>query len=166
MKDTYFGLFRISEVTTTASMHVIKVKDVHIGQNKKKILFILHSSKTHGEYSRPQMVKINSKLIASGKTNQSYCPFANLHEYIQQRPHYLSPQEPFFVVRDNTPVTAYHMRSTLKIMLQVGGFEEQLYTCHSLRGGRAQDLLKCGISVETIKKLGRWKSNIVYVYLK
>ena len=41
----YFGLLRIGEVTL--SPHAILAKDVHIGENKNKILFILRSSKTH-----------------------------------------------------------------------------------------------------------------------
>ena len=41
----YYGLFRIGELTT--GQHPVKAKDVHIGQNKEKMLFILHSSKTH-----------------------------------------------------------------------------------------------------------------------
>ena len=52
----YFGLFRIGELTQSA--HVVLAKDVHIGTNKKKLLFVLRSSKTHGEDSRPQTVRI------------------------------------------------------------------------------------------------------------
>ena len=37
---------------------------------------------------------------------------------------------------------------------------------HGLRAGRAVDLLRMGVSFETIKKLGHWKSNIVYEYLR
>ena len=33
-------------------------------------------------------------------------------------------------------------------------------------GGWLSDLLKMGFTVETIKKLGRWRSNAVYAYLK
>ena len=51
---TYFGLFRIGEVTF--SDHVVKVSDVHVGTNKKKLLFILRSSKTHGKGSKPQQI--------------------------------------------------------------------------------------------------------------
>ena len=35
---------------------------------------------------------------------------------------------------------------------------------HGIRLGHVTDLLNLGVSVETIKKLGRWKSNAVYVY--
>ena len=42
----YFGLFRVSEVTSGS--HPILVKDVHVAKNKKKLQFILQTSKMHG----------------------------------------------------------------------------------------------------------------------
>ena len=54
----YYGLMRVGEVTK--SQHVLKAKDVHIAQNKDKILLILYSSKTHTKGSRPQKIKITS----------------------------------------------------------------------------------------------------------
>ena len=39
LSTTYYGLLRIGEVTTRS--HPIKVCNVHVGQNKKKILLIL-----------------------------------------------------------------------------------------------------------------------------
>ena len=63
----YFGLFRIGEVTK--SIHVILAKDIHIGKNKDKLMFVLHSSKTHWFDVKPQVVKISGKEIkgAEGK---------------------------------------------------------------------------------------------------
>ena len=53
---SYYGLFRIGEVTW--SQHVILAKDVHLAENKDKLLIVLYSSKTHGKESLPQLVKI------------------------------------------------------------------------------------------------------------
>ena len=41
----YYGLLRVGEMT--ASPHVLKSKDVKLGKNKNKLMFVLHSSKTH-----------------------------------------------------------------------------------------------------------------------
>ena len=54
----------------------------------------------------------------------------------------------------------------LKMGLQQCGIDYHNFSVHSLRAGRACDLLSYGVSVETIKKLGRWKSNAVFKYLK
>ena len=74
--------------------------------------------------------------------------------------------EPFFVFRDRTPVRPLHFREVLRKSLTNVGLEAHLYCSHGLRTGRSVDLLEMGLSVETIKKLGRWTSNAVYQYLK
>ena len=45
----YYGMLRIGEVSK--GDHPILAKDVHIGMNKRKILLILHTSKTDWLYS-------------------------------------------------------------------------------------------------------------------
>ena len=76
--------------------------------------------------------------------------------------------EPFFVFRDRSLVKPSHLRTILCNVLITSGFDHTLYTVYSLRAGRALWLLKGGggVSVETIKHLGHWKSNAVFVYLK
>ena len=161
----YFGLFRVGELTTGS--HPVMVGDVHIGENKNKFLFILRTSKTHGHSVKPQRVKISS--VGMGNSNRKaleWCPFRLLQEFMRWRPQYTSCFEPFFVFRDGTPVAPHHMRSVLKIMIDECNIDSKLYSIHSLRTGRALDLLKIGLSVETIKKLGRWESNAVFAYLR
>ena len=48
--SAYFGLLRIGEVASSGS-HPILARDVQIATNKKKIMFILRSSKTHEKIS-------------------------------------------------------------------------------------------------------------------
>ena len=47
------------------------------------------------------------------------------------------------------------MRAVLKKILTIAGFDADLYLVHVLRSARACYLLKCGLSIETVKKLGR-----------
>ena len=58
LSTAYFRSFRIGELTK--SQHSVKAKDVQIATNKCKIRFILRSSKTHGKYAQPKIIKINS----------------------------------------------------------------------------------------------------------
>ena len=58
ISTSYFGLLRIGEVAD--SPHAIRAADVQIARNKKKLLFILRSSKTHTKGDKPQLIKINS----------------------------------------------------------------------------------------------------------
>ena len=168
----YYGLFRIDEVTT--GTYPVKARDVHIGVNKQKMLFILRTSKTHWSDSLPQSIKITSTNIDSFRRNceknkpkqNQYCPYFLLQSYLKVRVKYLTDTESFFMYRYRTPVKAHSMCRVLKRALQKYGMELQNYSLHSLRAGRVVDLLKLGVLVEIIQKLGRWKSNTIFTYLK
>ena len=86
----YFGLFRVGELTS--GPHAVKAKDVHVGRNKNKLMFVLHTSKTHWKDADPQIIKINSvdydpsghKHIPGTDTIQddSLCPFVILKKIL------------------------------------------------------------------------------------
>ena len=119
---------------------------------------------------KPQIIIIKSVKTTLTKTNckqdTSCCPYYLLQAYAKQRPSCVDLNEPFFVLGDRSLVKPQHMRQVLKLNLKLAGFQEKLYDTHSLRIGAALDLLAQGIPVETIKKLGRWKSNVVYSYFR
>ena len=153
----YFRLFRVSEVTSGA--HPVLAKDVHIGSNKNKVLFVLSSSKTHLSSMPPQLVKITSNNNTSESKQESKeslslpCPFNLLRLYADARGGFLTDAEPFFVFRDHSPVTAHHMSLCLKLILQKSGFDSKFYGTHSLRSGRSCDLYK-EFLLKTSKNLG------------
>ena len=95
------------------------------------------------------------------------CPFDAIRNYIAVRPAVRDiMNEPFFVFSDNRPVSLVHFRNALNQMLQSAKINDKRYSSHGFRAGRSLDLLRAGLSVETIKKLGRWKSNVIYTYLQ
>ena len=169
----YFGMFRISELTS--GEHPVKVTDVKLADNKRKLKFILRTSKMHGLKKYPQLIKISStqvdeSLIANtSKGGRSvgltFCPYKILRDYTLVRPLYKTPNEPFFVFSDWTPVKPHHMRKILKRMISHAGFDQRFYNSHSLRSGRSVDLLKLGVSINFIKFFGQWHSNAVFSYL-
>ena len=116
----YYGMLRVGELA--AGNHPILAVNVHIAQNKQKLLFILETSKTHDKLSAPQMVKIaasgnvtGAQIIAEGLTVS--CPYESIRRYIKCRERILTPNKPFFIFRHRTPIAPYHIRQTLKIML-------------------------------------------------
>ena len=161
--SAYYGMLRVGEMAEGS--HPIFARDVHIATNKKKILFILRTSKTHWTDSRPQKVKIcgneNTEQIA-----ENYCPFKTLQDYILFRGPSMSKQDKFFIFRDGQSIKPSQMLNILKLLITQLGFSAKHYATHGFRIGRSQDLLKMGISVETIRQWGRWRSNCVYTYLK
>ena len=149
LATTYFGLFCLGKVSQTQMDHVVKAKDVHIGHNKNKLMFVLHSSKTHGKCDKPQIIKISQvdekqNAAASG---ERICPFALLKTYLQVRGKYKSASEQFFVYSDKSPVSAIQFSVFLKRLINFNHLDSNRYSVTSLRSGRASDLLAMGITV-------------------
>ena len=111
--SAYFGLLRVGELTV--GPHAILAKNVHVGENKNKVLFILESSKTHGKDRKPQLVKISSRTI-EGKTcstprvhhnqdSDNICAYSIISDYLKTRPKAKRRErEQFFVFADGSPV--------------------------------------------------------------
>ena len=173
MSTAYYGLFRVGEITK--GPHVILARNVHIATNKNKLLFILESSKMHNKGDKLQLVKISSvpdqsepkqKCHQSANSHIYYtCPFEILKRYLAIRPQQKLTDEQFFIFTDGSAVLPAHLRAVLRLMFTHLNLNPALYGMHSIRIDRSSDLLKYGMSVETIKKVGRWKSNAIFRYL-
>ena len=162
----YYGLMRVGELTE--SPYVVKAKDVHMATNKNKILIILHTSKTHGIESRPQKIKITSNA-GTGDINyvkRNFYPFQLLREYLAIRGDYCNDYDQFFIYRDGSPVTPSKARKLLKGILGTLGLNSGLYDKHSFRIGRTTDLVKYNYPIDVVRRLGRWRSNIIYKYIR
>ena len=157
----YYGLMRIGELTK--GNHPVKAKDVHASKTKRKIMMVLFTSKTHGVHTKPQEIRMWSDMALK---KVRYCPFRITNDYGDLRGGYISDDEQFFVFQDKTPVTPQKVRAVLRKSLKSLGLNPRLYDTHSLRIGRASDLMKAGVPVDRIKQLGRWKSNAVFRYLR
>ena len=151
---SYYGMFRIGEIAE--SPHAMKAKDVHIANNKNKILVILYSSKTHGRDSFPQKIKIESSQ--SRVRNSFFCPFQLLRSYLQERDGYEIETENFFVFRDRSPVQPEHVRTTLRTALTNLGLKAELYNTHSFRIGKATEMMSANYKISEIMRAGRWRS--------
>lgn len=159
----YYGFMRIGELT--ASKHVIKMKDVKIALNKKSVMILLRSSKTHGAGHRPKEIKI-PQVVDVEELNLNHSPFHLLSEYKAARPK-TSPQKQFFVFKDGSPVKPHHFRALMKKCLKLAGYDVEVYDCHSWRIGCCHDLLSAGVPLSLVKKWGRWKDdNSVLKYFK
>ena len=162
----YYGLMRVSEITL--SPHVVKAKDVHIAENKDKILIVLRSSKMHGKGSRPQKIKVTSNdTEKSGKYKERlFCPFKLVRQYVAMRGTYDTAQEQFFVFRDRSPVTAEAARKVLRTAIGSLGLESSNYGMHFFRIGRTTDMIKYNFSISEVKLVGRWRSSVIYRYIR
>ena len=159
----YYGLMGVGELAW--GDHSIKAKNIHIAANKNKILILLYSSKTHDKESKPQEIKISSNEC-TGSKHKFFCLFTLVRNFLQIRGDYASDGEQFFIMADKSPVTPAQVRNMLRMLITALNLNPRVYDCHSFRIGQGTNLLKFGFDVETIKKLGRWKSNAVYKYMR
>ena len=160
---SYYGLLRVGEVSD--SRHNIKALNVHIASNKQKILILLYSSKTHDKESRPQEVKISGSEI-TWSDRKFFCPFQVMRTFIKARGDVTSDQEPFFVFSDRSLVPANTLRVLLHKLLWNLNLQPEVFNFQSMRIGRATDMLIFGFTIEQIKRMGLWKSNVVYQYIR
>ena len=158
----YFGMMRVGEITT--GNHPVKAGDIHTADNKDKLKIYLYTSKTHGRESRPQEIKIQGRLHDDMCGN--FDPYVLINNFLQMRGRYDTKGDALFIFRDGTPVKPTNFRNTLKLVLKRLNLNPKLYDTHSFRIGWATDLMKAGYSIDQIKHLGRWKSNVVYKYLR
>ena len=160
----YYGLMRIGELAL--GPHTLRASDVYNNNVKRKLLLLLHSSKTHGRDTAPQRIKI-AATRSSGSYSNAYCPFDITHKYMAFRGGgYVTDNDKFIVLPDGQPISPQQVRKVLRQTLKAVGLDNTLYDTHSFRIGRATDLSKKGVTLEKIKRIGRWKSNAVYRYLR
>lgn len=150
----YYGFMRIGEITD--SKHVFKEKDLHISTNKKTILIILRSSKTHNEGDRPFEIRIPQ--VVDVPEQPDHDPFELIRLYKLNRPDTPANAQ-FFVFADGSPVKHFHFRKILKLTLRLANFDQDIHDCHSMRSGRCSDLLSAGVPLAIVKKWGRWKDD-------
>ena len=74
--------------------------------------------------------------------------------------------EPLFIYRHKVQILPAQIHKVLKNAIVCLGIDASLYDFHSLRAGRTTELIKLGFSIEQVKRMGRWKSNAVYRYIK
>ena len=119
----------------------------------------------HGKESRPQKIKISQEIL-SDKKRKFFCPFVAVKNYMTLRGGYKNAREQFFVLSDKTPLRAQLVRNTLNDLIKNLGLDNTLYMMHSMRAGRATQLIQLGYPIDVVKCLGRWKSNAIYKYIK
>ena len=160
----YYGMFRIGELTSGS--HPVKAKDVHIGHNKDKLLFVLYTSKTHGWESRPQKIKITA-VNHKNKGITYFCPFNLARQYLALRGNFFEDNKPFFIFRDRSPVLPQQVRRLMKSSIESVNLNSKNYGFHSLRIGRSSDMaLTHRKSIEEANSAGRWRSSTVYKYIR
>ena len=162
VSTSYYGLLRVGEVTT--GDHPILAENVFVADNRNKVLLVLRTSKTHTTANPPQKVEKEGLDLSPRDRKSRYGPFKLLNHLIHCRDRVGKRKGPLFLFADGTPVKPEQYRLVLKRAIRHCGLDPNVYHTHSMHIGRSCDIFEDNMTVEDIKKLGRWKSNSVYDY--
>jgi site-specific recombinase XerD len=94
------------------------------------------------------------------------CPVAWYQGYVRLRTALGISSVAFFCSASGETLSPDLLRSRLKVALKRVGIDPSSYGGHSTRSGAATALVKKGVSIRVLKKLGGWKSDAVYVYVR
>ena len=154
----FHGCMRAGEVVVSSSdKHTIKLKQVSVRHN---CLIITLKSYKHKNNTRERILlkKLPKKLA-------KFCPVRLVKQYIHIRSS-KSNSKSLFLNEDNSPLTRVQLSAALKEALSSVGKNPHKYNTHSLRSGRATQLLDNHCPIDIIRKFGRWHSDAFKNYLQ
>ena len=120
-------MLRIGEIAKGS--HPVLARDIHIGINKRKLLFILRTLETHWKDGKPQLIKIAASTTKEQKqeANKNTCPFTILRQYVRIREPSENKNEPFFTFEGGVPIKPEQIRMVLTMLLNQLGFNGKHY---------------------------------------
>lgn len=158
-----YGMLRISELAAPrarqSSLATTRLADIQeVRGNEGAVLRVsLRCSKA--DFTRQG---VTLKVYENGTET---CPIAAFRSYLQGRADRL-PDRPAFIQQDGSYLTRDRLTAVLRQSLAFLGFDPKAYASHSLRIGGVVSAAAAGYGIETLKKLGRWASDAVLVYLQ
>ena len=101
--------------------------------------------------------------IFVGRTNTPLCPVTAVLAYLAVRG---QGEGPLFRFSDGQPLTRQRLVLAVRRALAAAGYRSEDYAGHSFRIGAATTAAACGVPVDVIKALGRWKSQAYQLYVR
>ena len=101
--------------------------------------------------------------ICLSKTGQQLCPVAALLSYLVMRG---KEDGPLFHLRGGGPLMRAQLVSRLRRALSWAGLDPEKYGGHSFRVGAATTAAMCGVPVDVIKTLERWRSQAYQLHIR
>lgn len=109
--------------------------------------------------------------VSIAKSDSECCPYTIAQKYLESINLFASPSSYMFIFRNiatsgkklvptNKPITYDSARNIFKKKLKSIGLNPEHFGLHSLRSGGATEAAKFGCSRATIKKHGRWKTDV------
>ena len=152
----FYGLLRKSNVV---GMHKILRQDVSIGKNS--VVLTIRSSKT-----RNRKTDVPRKLSLPRLKGHLLCPVASIMNYIRLSAQLPSSSPLCSIQSVSGKVSVLPYKHIVEAVRKaVPSSQVNSYATHSFRRGGASFMYKIGMSVESIRLMGDWKSSCYQRYI-
>ena len=153
----YFACLRAAELCSNLSLSLVPTRsDVSFYRSGSSItmLYKCHSSKTasHGFE------------VHVGCSGGPICAPCIMHLFLSAYP--IEPASPLFRFSSGLYLTYPLYNSIIKRLIQLAGLNPSSYSSHSVRAGAATQAARSGLDPDSIKRLGRWRSQAYQAYLR
>jgi hypothetical protein len=157
----FHAFLRIGEMCIKVSQnssHVLQYSDVKIIQ-QNSITIGVEVTLRHYKHSKQPA----TCFLPANSADPLLCPVSAIQLYLS----ILKPcSGPFFQMPNRQPVSYTFFNYNLKNAINFLGFDSKRYKSHSFRIGAATNAAMQGFSDDSIKKMGRWKSNAMQKYIR
>ena len=153
----YFACLRASELCSDLSLSIVPSRsDISFSQSGSS-LTMLYSCRTSKTAHHGFQVHV-------GCSGNPICAPCIMFHFFSRFP--AEPASPLFRFSSGTLLSYTVYNSIIKRLVQLAGLDPSLYSSHSVRAGAATQAARAGLGPESIKRLGRWRSQAYMVYLR
>jgi hypothetical protein len=153
-----FGFSRIGELVCNskkeAQRSFLMILDVEMSGNKIKLRM---------RYSKTDQMGKSCEIIITGSQQKNLCPVSDAKGFIAQRGRYAGPLYSHF---NHTFLSRFQFHKVLHKAMKFVAQDVKNVKSHSFRIGGATNAMCKGIPYETIKSMGRWKSEAAKCYIR
>ena len=153
----FFACLRASELCSDLTQALVPTRsDVHFNTRGPSpiMLYSCSTSKT----------SVHGFKVHVGCSGAPICAVCIMHHYFQCFPS--SPSDPLFIFSSGQHLTYEVYNSWIKFLVRGVGLDPTNYSSHSVRAGAATQAAQAGLDSNSIKRLGRWRSQAYSVYLR
>ena len=153
----FFGCLRASELCSNLDQALVPTRSdisFYSRDGAPVMLYRCRSSKTasHGF------------TLHLGCSGAPVCAVCITHHYISSHPAH--PSQPLFQFTSGHLLTYHIYNASIKNLVRAIGLDPASYSSHSIRAGAATQAAESGLDSDSIKRLGRWRSQAYSVYLR
>ena len=132
---------------------------------RKDVIFHKNGCAIVIRWSKTIQFKERTLVIPLPRIHDSnLCPVQALFRTFSMTPN-ASQEGPALMVTTKQPLRLQDFLKVLKTVVQQSGLDPKAYSGHSFRRGGASWAFQCGVSIETIRQIGDWKSNAYTKYI-